>query len=85
MAQRLVDRVKSGGAPGNHALLHVAEDDLPFAGVGASGMGHHHGRESVTTFSKMPPVLYQGPIAAMPSRSPPYATFASRVLTFPTR
>ncbi|MCX5986824.1 MAG: hypothetical protein NTX54_10045 [Chloroflexi bacterium] len=77
--------MKSGGAPGNHALLHVAQHDLPFAGVGASGMGHHHGREGVTTFSKMPPVLHQMPIAAMRWRSPPYATFASRVLTFPTR
>ncbi|NBP76823.1 MAG: coniferyl aldehyde dehydrogenase [Proteobacteria bacterium] len=85
VAQRIVDRVMSGGVTVNHALLHVAQHDLPFGGVGASGMGHYHGREGFTTFSKMRPVLYQGPIDAMRWLSPPYGTLASRVLSFLTR
>lgn len=85
VAQRLVDRVMSGGVTVNHALLHVAQNDLPFGGVGASGMGHYHGREGFTTFSKMRPVLYQGPIDTMRWLSPPYGTLASRVLSFLTR
>ena len=85
VAQRLIDRVMSGGVTVNHALLHVAQHDLPFGGVGASGMGHYHGREGFATFSKMRPILYQGPIDAMRWLSPPYGTFASRVIDFLTR
>ena len=32
----------------NEALLHVGQHDLPFGGVGASGMGHYHAREKAT-------------------------------------
>jgi coniferyl-aldehyde dehydrogenase len=33
----------SGGVSINTALLHVAQHDIPFGGVGGSGMGHYHG------------------------------------------
>jgi coniferyl-aldehyde dehydrogenase len=32
-------------------MLHVAQDDMPFGGVGPSGMGHYHGHEGFKTFS----------------------------------
>ena len=35
----------SGGVSVNDALFHVGQHDLPFGGVGASGMGHYHGYE----------------------------------------
>jgi len=43
--QYLLDHVMSGGVSVNDALFHVGQADLPFGGVGASGMGHCHGRE----------------------------------------
>jgi coniferyl-aldehyde dehydrogenase len=44
--EELLDRVMSGGVSVNDALFHVGQHDLPFGGVGASGMGHYHGREA---------------------------------------
>ena len=54
----------SGGVSVNDAILHVAQHDLPFGGVGASGMGHYHGREGFETFSKLRPVFQQGPVSS---------------------
>ncbi|MGL6072337.1 coniferyl aldehyde dehydrogenase [Craterilacuibacter sp.] len=47
----------AGGMCVNTTVLHVAQDDLPFGGVGASGMGHYHAHEGFLTFSKLKPVL----------------------------
>ena len=76
-----IAHVMSGGVSVNEALLHVAQEDLPFGGVGASGMGHYHGREGFITFSKLRPVFYQGPVSTIQTLfQPPYAGLASRVL-----
>ena len=50
--QRLMDQTHAGGMCINDALLHVAQDDMPFGGIGASGMGHYHGHEGFLTMSK---------------------------------
>ncbi len=49
--QHVVDNTHSGGMCINDALMHVAQDDLPFGGIGDSGMGHYHGKEGFLTFS----------------------------------
>jgi coniferyl-aldehyde dehydrogenase len=74
-----IDRIMSGGVTVNDALFHVAQHDLPFGGVGPSGMGHYHGYEGFVTFSKMRPVFYQSGFSAMKYLSPPYGKFATRV------
>ena len=43
--ERLLTHVMSGGVSINDALFHVGQHDLPFGGIGDSGMGHYHGRE----------------------------------------
>ncbi len=83
--QTLLDRVMSGGVSVNDALFHVAQHDLPFGGVGASGMGHYHGYEGFVTFSKMRPVFYQASFSAMKFLWPPYGKFASKYLDFLTK
>ncbi len=50
----------SGGVTVNDALLHVAQHDIPFGGVGPSGMGHYHGKEGFITFSKLRPRVLSG-------------------------
>lgn len=55
--QRVIQLTHSGGVCINETLLHVAIDDLPFGGVGHSGMGHYHGHEGFLTFSKAKGVL----------------------------
>ena len=49
----------SGGVCINDTLLHIAAEDLPFGGVGASGMGHYHGQEGFDTFSQLKPVFHR--------------------------
>jgi coniferyl-aldehyde dehydrogenase len=80
--QHLLDHVMSGGVSVNDALFHVAQHDLPFGGVGPSGMGHYHGREGFETFSKMRPVFYQAPVSALKWIGPPYGRFADQLLKF---
>jgi len=83
--QTLLDRVMSGGVSVNDALFHVGQHDLPFGGVGASGMGHYHGHEGFITFSKLRPVFYQARFSALKFMAPPYGKFATRMLAFMTK
>ena len=85
VVQRLLDHVMSGGVSVNDALFHVGQHDLPFGGVGASGMGHYHGKEGFETFSKLRPVFYQARFSTLKFLMPPYGKFAERVLAFLTR
>ena len=82
LASMYIDRIMSGGVTVNDALFHVAQHDLPFGGVGASGMGHYHGYEGFVTFSKLRPIFYQANFSAMKYLGPPYGKFASTVYNF---
>jgi coniferyl-aldehyde dehydrogenase len=85
LVQRIIQQVMSGGVSVNDALFHVGQHDLPFGGVGDSGMGHYHGYEGFVTFSKMRPVFYQAPVSAIGLLYPPYNQFASKYLKFLTQ
>jgi coniferyl-aldehyde dehydrogenase len=82
VVRMLLERVMSGGVSVNDALFHVGQDDLPFGGVGESGMGHYHGREGFETFSKLRPVFYQSRFSGLKLLAPPYGRLAERVLDF---
>ena len=69
----------SGGVTVNDALFHVAQHDLPFGGVGPSGMGHYHGYDGFVACSKMRPVFYQASTNAMSLMAPPYGKTANRI------
>jgi len=81
----LLEQVMSGGVCVNDALWHVGQHDLPFGGVGASGMGHYHGREGFLTFSKLRPVFYQARLSGMRFLWPPFGALADKILDFLTR
>ena len=72
--QRVVEQTHSGGVGINETLLQVAVCDLPFGGVGPSGMGHYHGREGFLTFSKAKAVLRKPRYNATKALYPPYGT-----------
>ena len=81
-----IAQTRSGGVSVNEAMLHIAQHDLPFGGVGASGMGHYHGREGFNTFSKLRPVFEQGRLSAVQMLlQPPYRGFSRRVVDFMIR
>lgn len=83
--ERVIERTMSGGVTVNDALLHVGQSDLPFGGVGESGMGHYHGYEGFLTFSKLRPVFRQARWSSVKLLMPPYGKLADRVLQFLTR
>ena len=78
----LLDRVMSGGVSINDALLHVGQHDLPFGGIGESGMGHYHGYEGFLTFSKLRPVFRQARFSTIALLAPPYGKLADRLIAF---
>lgn len=69
---RVLERTVSGGVTINDTLLHVAQDDLPFGGVGPSGIGRYHGREGFETFSHLKPVFHQSRLNGLSLFRPPY-------------
>ena len=54
---RVIEHTSAGGVTVNHTLLHVSVADLPFGGVGASGMGAYHGEAGFHVFSHAKPIL----------------------------
>jgi coniferyl-aldehyde dehydrogenase len=70
--QRVLHETHSGGVCLNDTLLHVAQDDMPFGGVGPSGMGHYHGHEGFLTFSKAKGVFIKQRFNAAKMIYPPY-------------
>lgn len=83
--QHLIRQIMSGGVTVNDGILHTAQHDMPFGGVGESGMGHYHGHEGFLTFSKLRPIFYQAPFSAIRFMWPPYGPFATKYLNFLTQ
>lgn len=81
LAEQYITRIISGSVGVNEAILQVGQHDLPFGGVGASGMGHYHGYEGFLTFSKLRPVFQQGRFSSIQlTLLPPYGARARRAL-----
>ncbi|MEO8344568.1 MAG: coniferyl aldehyde dehydrogenase [Betaproteobacteria bacterium] len=70
----------AGGVTVNDTLWHFAHEELPFGGVGASGIGAYHGEASFLTFSHRKPVFTQPPLAATALLRPPYGKIFETVL-----
>ena len=78
--RRVLDRTISGGATINDVIFHVTMEDLPFGGVGPSGMGAYHGVDGFRTFSHAKAV-YQQPkldVAKLAGLKPPYGAGARK-------
>jgi coniferyl-aldehyde dehydrogenase len=78
--KRVLEQTHSGGVCLNDTLLHVAQDDLPFGGVGPSGMGHYHGHEGFLTFSKAKGVFIKQRFNAARLIYPPYGKAIQRLI-----
>ncbi len=69
----------SGGVTINNCMFHIAQHDLPFGGIGASGMGHYHGYEGFLEFSKLRPVHNNPRFSGISMFYPPYTGFHTRI------
>ena len=77
---QVLTRTTSGGVSVNDVILHLAQDNLPFGGVGPSGMGHYHGRDGFETFSKKKGVFVQSRFSGGGMLRPPYTDRTRRML-----
>ena len=75
VGREVLRRTSSGGACLNDTIMHIANDQLPFGGVGNSGMGRYHGRESFEAFTHRRSVLQVPGRFDLPFRYPPYKGF----------
>jgi len=75
----------AGGVSINDTLLHIAQEKLPFGGVGASGQGHYHGEFGFRQFSKEKPVFIQSRFSGGGIIRPPYRPSIGRVLKWISR
>jgi len=80
--ERVLTRTISGGVTVNDVIFHVSADDLPFGGVGPSGMGSYHGIEGFRSFSHARAVYRQPAInvAGLAGLMPPYGKATQRTL-----
>ena len=65
----------SGGACVNDVIMHIVNHDMPFGGVGNSGMGHYHGKDSFLAFTHRRSVVSTPTWVDMPFRYMPYKLF----------
>jgi coniferyl-aldehyde dehydrogenase len=79
-ARHVLEQTVSGGAAVNETVLQFGIDDMPFGGVGPSGMGSYHGFEGFETFSHKKSVLYQAKLNATAILSPPYGKLIDKML-----
>ena len=77
---RVLDETHSGGVTINDTLLHIAQDDLPFGGVGPSGMGCYHGFDGFSTFSARKAVFRQSRLSGIGLFKPPYGARFERLI-----
>lgn len=75
-AKDVLRRTHSGGVCINDTMTHVAADDVPFGGIGPSGMGHYHGKEGFLNFSKAKAVVRKGRFNSTSLIAPPWGNFA---------
>jgi coniferyl-aldehyde dehydrogenase len=80
--ESVLARTTSGGVTVNDTLLHIAQNDLPFGGVGPSGMGSYHGFDGFLTFSKKKGIFEQSRFTTLGLLRPPYGALARRVTDF---
>ncbi|MFH1043790.1 MAG: coniferyl aldehyde dehydrogenase [Pseudomonadota bacterium] len=77
---KVLCRTISGGVTLNDCIWHVAQEDQPFGGVGASGSGSYHGEWGFRTCSKEKPVFTQSRLNGMFLMYPPYGKTVERML-----
>lgn len=71
----MISRTSSGGGCINDVIMHIANENVPFGGVGNSGMGRYHAKESFEAFSHTRSIISTGTWIDLPFRYMPYKLF----------
>lgn len=73
-AKKVMNKISYGGGCVNDVIMHLTEEQLPFGGVGKSGMNSYHGKKSFETFSHMKSVLAKNSKIELNIKYPPYTS-----------
>lgn len=76
----IINNVSYGGGCINDTIMHLATPYLGFGGVGASGIGSYHGKQSFNTFSHLKSIVKRGVRLDVPLRYHPYSSIKERLL-----
>jgi len=72
LKKKAINGLSFGGGCINDTVVHLANPNLPFGGIGTSGMGSYHGLKSFETFTHYKSVFHQRTGVDIPLRYPPY-------------
>ena len=72
---KIIRRTSSGGGCINDVIMHIANENVPFGGVGNSGMGRYHDKDSFEAFSHTRSIIATGTWIDLPFRYMPYKMF----------
>lgn len=75
-----IDDVQFGGGAVNNAIVHLANPELPFGGVGTSGFGSYHGKSGFDTFSHEKSIMKSATWFDLKQKYPPYSSFVLRLI-----
>ena len=78
--RELLQRLHFGGGCVNDTIIHLASENLPFGGVGGSGMGHYHGKYGFDTFSHLKSIVDKPAWLDLPMRYQPYTREKLRLI-----
>ena len=76
----LLRRVHFGGGCINDTIIHLATEEMPFGGVGESGMGRYHGRYGFETFSHLKSIVDKPTWLDLPMRYQPFTPLKDRLI-----
>ncbi len=78
--QQIIQSVQFGGGCVNNTLIHLSEPDLPFGGIGNSGIGRYHGKAGFDVFSHMKSIVRTATWFDAPVKYPPYSQIKRRLI-----
>ncbi len=75
-----INTIKYGGGCINDCVIHLSNNNLPFGGVGSSGVGSYHGKYSLDTFTREKSILHKSNLIDLPFRYRPYTIFKDKMI-----
>ena len=82
LIREFLRRTRSGNVSVNETVMQIASPYLPYGGVGTSGMGRYHGKNSFKTFSNLRSVLVKSNLLDIWLRYPPYSKIKTKIVSF---
>ena len=77
---KILNEISFGGGAINDSIMQLSNSNLPFGGVGSSGMGNYHGKAGFSTFSHYKSILHKNFLFEPPLKYPPYSSWKLKII-----